>query len=106
MFGGVGYFTPNGGIFAAVVTEDDLVLKFVLGPERDALLALGGHPWVYDGGGKAMTMREWIVIPGEFYDDTELLRGWLERAHRSAPSKRPRPTASRPKAEKPKKNKV
>jgi TfoX/Sxy family transcriptional regulator of competence genes len=95
MFGGSGYFAAHGGIFAAIVTHDDLVLKFPMGEERDALILLGGKPWVYDGQGKAMTMQEWIVVPEAFYDDVELLRAWTLRAYRGAPMKRPKDSSAK-----------
>jgi TfoX/Sxy family transcriptional regulator of competence genes len=98
MFGGLGYFAPNGGIFAAIVTHDDLVLKFVLGPERNELVALGGAPWVYEGSPRSITMQEWLVVPEAFYDDVELLKHWVGRAHRAAPPKKKRTKARPPKS--------
>lgn len=88
MFGGHGVFAPNGGMFAGIVTDDEVILKLVHGPARDELIALGGHPWVYDGQGKAMTMSEWIVVPQNFYDDPELFMTWAARAHALAPPKK------------------
>lgn len=87
MFGGHGFFAPNGGMFAGIVTNDEVMLKLVRGPARDELIALGGHPWVYDGGGRETTMAEWIVIPEAFYDDQELLGAWARRAHDLVPPK-------------------
>jgi TfoX/Sxy family transcriptional regulator of competence genes len=87
MFGGHGCFAPNGGMFAAVVTDDEVILKLVRGPARDELLALGGRSWMYAGGGRATTMAEWIVIPEAFYDDQEQLAAWCRRAHGLAPAK-------------------
>jgi TfoX/Sxy family transcriptional regulator of competence genes len=88
MFGGHGFFAPNGGMFAGIVTDDEVVLKLTYGPARDELIALGGHPWVYDGKGKAMTMQEWIVVPPIFYDDFDLFTHWLRRALELAPPKK------------------
>lgn len=87
MFGGHGFFAPNGGMFAGIVTDDEVILKLVMGPLRDELIALGGHPWVYDGMKKPTTMKEWIVVPERFYDDGELLATWAAKAHRAVPAK-------------------
>ncbi|MBX7115301.1 MAG: TfoX/Sxy family protein [Myxococcaceae bacterium] len=87
MFGGHGFFAPNGGMFAGIVTDDEVIFKLVLGPLRDELIDLGGHPWVYQGRGKAMTMHEWIVVPERFYDDPELLAQWAAKAHAAVPGK-------------------
>ena len=109
MFGGHGFFAPNGGMFAGIVTDDEVIFKLKLGPLRDELIALGGRPWVYDGKGKPMTMQEWIVVPEGFYDDAELFEAWAAKAHAAVPPKaakkkapgrrkqaKPRPLRSRP----------
>ncbi|MCU0697644.1 MAG: TfoX/Sxy family protein [Myxococcaceae bacterium] len=87
MFGGHGFFAPNGGMFAAIVTDDEVILKLADEAARTELIAAGGHPWVYEGKGQAMTMKEWIVVPDGFYDDPELFSAWAKRAHRLAPPK-------------------
>jgi TfoX/Sxy family transcriptional regulator of competence genes len=87
MFGGHGFFAPNGGMFAGIVTDDEIVFKLVVGPLRDELIALGGRPWVYDARGKAMTMNEWIIVPERFYDDAEQLAEWAAKAHAAVPGK-------------------
>lgn len=91
MFGGHGFFAPNGGMFAAIVTDDEVILKLVHGPARDELIAEGGHPWVYSGQGKPMTMSEWIVVPERFYDDPEAFMTWAARAFELAPPKKAKP---------------
>jgi hypothetical protein len=58
------------------------------GPVREALIGLGGKPWVYHGQAKPMTMKNWIVVPEEFYDDHELLGEWAKRARELAPPKK------------------
>lgn len=95
MFGGHGFFAPNGGMFAAIVTDDEVIFKLVRGTARDELIALGGHPWVYDGSGRQMTMAEWIVIPESFYDAQELLSEWAARAHSLVPAKAPKGPAKK-----------
>lgn len=87
MFGGHGFFAPNGGMFAGIVTDDEVIFKLVRGPLRDELISLGGKPWVYDGRDAPMTMQEWIVVPEGFYDDSEQLRAWAAKAHGAAPAK-------------------
>ena len=90
MFGGYGFFAPNGGMFAGIVTEDEIILK-IEGAPRDELVALGGKPWTYTGQSKPMTMENWIVVPERFYDDFELFNVWAARAHKLAPAKRAKP---------------
>jgi TfoX/Sxy family transcriptional regulator of competence genes len=97
MFGGHGYFAPNGGMFAGIVPDDELVIKLQAGPARDELIGLGGRPWVYEGKKRPMTMHEWIVVPDGFYDDVDLLRSWLKRAHVLVPAKK---TTTKPTAKK------
>lgn len=84
MFGGHGLFAPNGGMFAGIVTDDEIVLKLADEGAREELVALGGHAWVYDG---KMTMKEWIVVPERFYDEPQTLAAWARRAHALAPPK-------------------
>lgn len=84
MFGGHGFFAPNGGMFAGIVTNDEIMLKFADGTARAELEALGGHAWVYNG---KMTMKEWIVIPDRFYDEPQELAAWAKRAHQLVPGK-------------------
>lgn len=91
MFGGHGFFAPNGGMFAGIVTDDEVILKLVHGPARDELIAEGGHPWVYSGQHKPMTMSEWIVVPERFYDDAEAFSSWAARAFELAPPKKAKP---------------
>ncbi len=87
MFGGHGLFAPNGGMFAGIVTDDQIMLKFADEPLRDELIALGGEPWAYT---EKMTMREWIVIPDDFYDEPAHLAEWARRAHAIAPPPKPK----------------
>lgn len=81
MFGGHGLFAPNGGIFAAIVDEDRIVLKLAEEEPRAELVALGGAPWTYDG---RMTMRAWLLVPDAFYDEPARLAEWAAVAHRLA----------------------
>jgi TfoX/Sxy family transcriptional regulator of competence genes len=105
MFGGHGFFAPNGGMFAGIVTDDEVIFKLVEGPLRDELIALGGHPWVYQGRDREMTMKDWIVVPEGFYDDAELLAQWAGKAHGAVPAKQLKAKKSAPKrpAKKPEK---
>lgn len=94
MFGGYGLFAPNGGIFAAIVDEDRIILKLADEGPRAELVALGGHPWTY---AEKMTMKEWIVVPEELYDEPTRLAEWARRAHALAkPKKAPAKRARKP----------
>lgn len=89
MFGGHGLFAPNGGMFAGIVDDDQIMIKFVAEtPGHAAFLETGAKPWVYNGKSSgAMTMREWLVIPDELYDDLGSLSDWLARSHKVVPAK-------------------
>ncbi len=89
MFGGHGLFAPHGGIFAAVVDEDRLILKFADEGERAAFAAIGGHPWTYAG---KMTMKEWLLVPDDLYDEPTTLAEWTRRAYLVAPPKKTKGT--------------
>lgn len=98
MFGGHGFFAPNGGMFAGIVTDDEVIFKLADDAARADLIAEGGHAWTYDGKDKPMTMKEWIVVPDRFYDDAEALAGWAKRAHRLVPGKLAKATRRKPAA--------
>lgn len=87
MFGGYGVFAPNGGMFAGIVTDDQVILKLDDEAARADLVAEGGHPWVYQGRDRPMTMASWIVVPEAFYDDLERFSAWARRAHTLVPGK-------------------
>lgn len=87
MFGGHGLFAPNGGIFAAIVDEDRIVLKLADDAARGEMEALGGKAWTYNG---KMTMRDWILVPDGFYDAPRTLAEWTRRAHRLAKPGKPK----------------
>ena len=87
MFGGHGLFAPNGGIFAAVVDDDRIVLKFADEVARAEFKAIGGRAWTYS---ENMTMREWLLAPDALYDEPRELAAWAARAHRLAPPKKAR----------------
>lgn len=88
MFGGHGFFAPNGGMFAGIVTDDEVIFKLADDAARAELVALGGHPWTYTGQDKPMTMAQWIVVPDAFYDDPETFAAWAARAHALVPAKK------------------
>ncbi|MBL8955495.1 MAG: TfoX/Sxy family protein [Myxococcaceae bacterium] len=98
MFGGHGFFAPNGGMFAGIVSDDEVILKLQRGPLRDELIGLGGKPWQYFGKNdkNGVTMAEWIVVPEGFYDDAEALETWAAKAHAAVPAKLKKPVTKKP----------
>ncbi|HUR69573.1 MAG TPA: TfoX/Sxy family protein [Candidatus Thermoplasmatota archaeon] len=87
MFGGHGLFASNGGMFAGIVTDDEIILKFSDEAARKEFEAIGGRAWVYRNKSTQMTMSEWIVIPERFYDEPRELAVWAARAYRLVPAK-------------------
>lgn len=87
MFGGHGFFAPNGGMFAGIVTDDEVIFKLADETARAGLISEGGHAWQYRGRGSTMTMGQWIVVPDHFYDDLEVFAEWAKKAHALVPAK-------------------
>ena len=78
MFGGHGFFAPNGGMFAAIVDEDRIALKLEDEAAARELREEGGEPWTYQG---RTTMSHWYVVPDALYDSPPRLAEWARRAH-------------------------
>lgn len=87
MFGGHGLFAPNGGMFAGIVDEDRIILKFEDETARAEFAAIGGEPWNYR---EKMTMQAWLLVPDELYDQPHELADWARRAHALAPPPKPK----------------
>lgn len=87
MFGGYGFFAPNGGMFAAVVDEDRIALKLDDEAAAAAFVAEGAAPWVYQG---RMSMSRWFVIPDDLYDEPRRLAEWARQAHALARPSKPK----------------
>lgn len=100
MFGGHGLFAQNGGMFAGIVDDDQIVLKLADEAARAELIALGTGPWVYKGKQGAMSMAQWILVPDDFYDEPQKLAAWAARAHKLAPAGKPKPAAKKAMAKK------
>lgn len=87
MFGGAGLYAE--GLIVGLEVEGVLYLK-TDEISRQAFADAGGHPFVYDGKGKPVTMRYWTP-PEEAMDSPEAMRPWarlaLDAALRSAAKK-------------------
>ena len=63
-------------------------------PELRALP--GADPWRH----RDMVVRQWVLVPESFHDDTDGLAPWVRKAHAAAlgrgPASRKRPKAARP----------
>lgn len=94
MFGGHGLFAPNGGMFAGIVDDDRIILKFANEEARAEFEAIGGRAWVYN---EKMTMKEWILVPDALYDEPRALAAWAARAHKLAPPKKAKAARGPPK---------
>lgn len=93
MFGCDAMFA-NGKIYALVYApERRIALKIVDPAQQQELCALDGtEPWT-----PGQRMGNWWLVPESFHDDSEQLRGWVERAHRAAfSSSGPRPRSRLP----------
>jgi len=95
MFGGHGFFAPNGGMFALARRDDVVIFKLADETARTELEALGGKAWGYEGKNKAVVMKEWIIAPLDFFDEPELMEIWAKRAHRLVPAKKAVPKKNR-----------
>ncbi|WP_343315695.1 TfoX/Sxy family protein [Brucella sp. BE17] len=94
MFGGKGLY--HQGIIFALVYRDDLLFK---ADEQTTpfFIEAGSTQWTYEGrkGGNPIAMPYWNV-PGEAFDDPEVMGHWARRAYEAAmrsektkPSKKP-----------------
>jgi TfoX/Sxy family transcriptional regulator of competence genes len=87
MFGQVSAFV-NGNMFMGIFGED----VFVRLPEddRESLLSAGGRPFEPMSG---RPMKEYVVLPGAWRDESDRVREWAARALDHAeelPAKQPR----------------
>ncbi len=87
MFGGAGLYAD--GMIVGLEVDGALYLK-TDAVSRQAFADAGGHPFVYHGKGKPITMRYWTP-PEDAMDSPEAMRPWarlaLEAALRSAAKK-------------------
>lgn len=87
MFGGHGFFAPHRGMFAALVDDDRIALKFVEEADADDFLAIGARPWVHEG---RTRMSHWYVVPDDLLDQPHALAEWARRAHAKSVPPKPR----------------
>ena len=73
-------FLAGGAIFAMVWREGRIGLRLPddLLPELRALP--GADPWRH----RDMVVRQWVLVPESFHDDTDGLAPWVRRAHAAA----------------------
>lgn len=80
MFGGQGLY--HDGLIIGLVIGDELFLK------TDAVTvaafeAAGGHPFVYQGKGKPVTMSYWLP-PAEAMESSQAMHPWAKLAYEAA----------------------
>ena len=73
-------FLAGGAIFAMVWREGRIGLRLPddLLPELRALP--GADPWRH----RDMVVRQWVLVPESFHDDTDGLAPWVRKAHAAA----------------------
>lgn len=73
-------FLAGGAIFAMVWKEGRIGLRLPddLLPELRALP--GADPWRH----RDMVVRQWVLVPETFHDDTDGLAPWVHKAHAAA----------------------
>jgi TfoX/Sxy family transcriptional regulator of competence genes len=73
-------FLAGGTMFALVLKEGRIGLKLP-DDQLAGLRALpGADPWKPGD----MVMRQWVLVPETFHDDTDGLAPWVSRAHAAA----------------------
>ncbi len=80
MFGGHGLYLDD--LFVALIADERLYLK-VDAESREAFIAAGGEPFVYEGKGRPITMS-FCTPPIEAMDSPEVMRPWARQAMRAA----------------------
>lgn len=80
MFGGQGLY--HDGLIIGLVIGEELYLKTdaaTVGSFEQA----GGHPFVYQGKGKPVTMSYWLP-PAEAMESSQAMRPWAKLAYEAA----------------------
>jgi DNA transformation protein and related proteins len=80
MFGGQGLY--HDGLIIGLVIGEELYLKtdaVTVGAFEQA----GGHPFVYQGKGKPVTMSYWLP-PAEAMESAQAMRPWAKLAYEAA----------------------
>lgn len=80
MFGGHGLYIDD--LFVALIADERLYLK-VDAESRDAFIAAGGEPFVYEGKGRPITMS-YCTPPTEAMDHPAAMQPWARQAMRAA----------------------
>jgi TfoX/Sxy family transcriptional regulator of competence genes len=92
-------FLAGGAIFAMVWKEGRIGLRLPddLLPELRALP--GADPWRH----RDMVVRQWVLVPESFHDDSDGLAPWVRKAHAAALDRGPTKTGRKPAMARPRK---
>jgi len=92
-------FLAGGAIFAMVWREGRIGLRLPddLLPELRALP--GADPWRH----RDMVVRQWVLVPESFHDDSDGLAPWVRKAHAAALDRGPTKTGRKPATARPRK---
>jgi len=80
MFGGQGLY--HDGLIIGLVIGEELYLK-TDAASVGAFEQAGGHPFVYQGKGKPVTMSYWLP-PAEAMESAQAMRPWAKLAYEAA----------------------
>jgi DNA transformation protein and related proteins len=80
MFGGQGLY--HDGLIIGLVIGEELYLK-TDAASVGAFEQAGGHPFVYQGKGKPLTMSYWLP-PAEAMESAQAMRSWAKLAYEAA----------------------
>jgi DNA transformation protein len=80
MFGGQGLY--HDGLIIGLVVGEELYLKTDTATVAEFEKA-GGHPFVYQGKGKPVTMSYWLP-PAEAMESSQAMRPWAKLAYDAA----------------------
>ena len=80
MFGGQGLY--HDGLIIGLVVGEELFLKTDAATVA-AFEQAGGHPFVYQGKGKPVTMSYWLP-PAEAMESSQAMRPWAKLAYEAA----------------------
>ena len=80
MFGGQGLY--HDGLIIGLVIGEELYLK-TDAATVPAFAQAGGHPFVYQGKGKPVTMSYWLP-PAEAMESAQAMRPWAKLAYEAA----------------------
>ncbi len=89
-------FLAGGAIFAMIWREGRIGLRLPDDLLPDLRALPGADPWRH----RDMVVRQWVLVPESFHDDSDGLSPWVRKAHAAALERGPASASKRTKRKK------